>query len=60
MADRQMCHVLQSIFKYFDEDTIVNAELTSTDWRAAISEGNSKKLWNNLLHQKVLFFTKCN
>lgn len=53
MAGREMRHVLQLIFKYFDEDTIANAELTSKDWRAAISYGNSHKLWNNLLHQKA-------
>lgn len=54
MAGKQMVHVLHLIFKYLDEDAITNAELTSKDWRAAISDGNSDKLWNDLLHEKVL------
>ena len=53
MAVKQMVHVLQFMFKYVDEDTVTNAELTSKDCRAAIFSGNSKKLWNNLLHQEV-------
>ncbi len=40
VAGKQMVHVLQLIFKYLDEDAITNAELTSKDWRAAISDGN--------------------
>jgi hypothetical protein len=55
MAGREMCHVLQLIFKYFDEDTIASIELTSKYWKAAISYGDSPKLWNNLLHQKAFF-----
>ncbi|XP_046633650.1 uncharacterized protein LOC124313028 [Daphnia pulicaria] len=50
---KQMVHVLHLIFKYLDEDAVANAELTSKNWRAAISDGNSDKLWNDLLHKKM-------
>jgi hypothetical protein len=56
MAGKQMVHVLHLIFKYLDEDAVANAELTSKNWRAAISDGNSDKLWNDLLHKKVLVY----
>jgi hypothetical protein len=47
--------VLQQILKYLNGEDLLNAELTSKAWKAAISSVNLSMFWKIQFQQKVLF-----
>jgi hypothetical protein len=47
--------VLQQILEYLNGEDLLNAELTSKAWKAAISSVNLSMFWKIQFQQKVLF-----
>jgi hypothetical protein len=48
--------VLKQIFEKLDGLSLINAELTSKTWKAAISNVNLSMFWNIQFQQKVKLF----
>jgi hypothetical protein len=48
--------VLKQIFEKLDRESLMNVELTSKAWKAAISNVNLSMFWNIQFQQKVKLF----